>query len=192
MSSHRVKIVSLSNFFVDSTYLFIDRLSSDITTDLISGISAMQFVDLVLNLKCSLSSCPSFQLLFHLGQWPSPSGVTHQKKTGLSFEGVSDWRQGGYRQLQHQSSASSHTSGPSEEPAAGTAPRRNVELHMGRRDTLSPYTTSDEEVKKRGIKLGHGVSHCGGWRKLRSCITCKSNTPTERIKTDIQHPFRSL
>lgn len=66
---------------------------------------------------------------FPTGKWSPPSRVSHQKETGLSAEGVSDRRQGRYRQFQHPSSAPGNTPGPSEEPAAGTTLRPCVELH---------------------------------------------------------------
>lgn len=79
--------------------------------------------------------CLSFPVLvtllfFHTGQWSSPGWVSHQKETGFSAEGVSDRRQGRYRQFQHPSSAPSYAPGPSEEPAAGTTPRQCVKLHV--------------------------------------------------------------
>lgn len=86
------------------------------------------------SLPCLLSNLLT-PFCFQTGEWSSPGGVSHQKETGLSTEGVSHWRQGRYRQLQHQSPAPSHSPGPAEEPAAGTAPRQWVEMHMQQSNT---------------------------------------------------------
>jgi len=78
---------------------------------------------------------------FHSGQRWSPGGISHEKKTGLSTEGVSDRGQGRYRQFQHPSSAQGYSPGSSEEPAAGTTPRHCVPLHM---------ESSNQESEGRG------------------------------------------
>lgn len=77
----------------------------------------------ILNVNAYLSSTVMSFSFWHTGQRPTSGGVSHQEEAGLSPEGVSDWRQGGHRQLQHQGSAPSHESGPPQEPAAGKAPR---------------------------------------------------------------------
>lgn len=85
-----------------------------------------------------MSNSSSFQqtlcCFFYLpaGQRSPSGGVSHQKEAGLSFEGVSDWRQGRHGQLQHQSSAPSHEPRPSQEPTTGTEPKQYVERILGR------------------------------------------------------------
>lgn len=74
-------------------------------------------------------------LFFQTGQWSSPGGVSHQKETGLSAEGVPDRRQGRYRQFQHPSAAAGHAPGSTEEPAAGTSLRQCVQLHVEQSNT---------------------------------------------------------
>lgn len=88
-------------------------------------------------------------LFFPTGQRSSPGGVSHQKETGLSAEGVSYRRQGRFRQFQHQGSAPGYKPGPSEEPAAGTTPRRCVELRVER-------SHARQQMKRRKGREGEG------------------------------------
>ena len=98
--------------------------SLNLKTALLFIISFIGMTSSCLLLPClSVSSFVIITLLLpHTGQRSSPGGVSHQKETGLSSEGVSDRRQGRHRQFQHTRSAPGYAPGPSEKPATGTTP----------------------------------------------------------------------
>lgn len=94
----------------------------------------------------SLSFPALITLFFHTGQWSSPGGISHQEEIGLSAEGVSNRRQGRYRQFQHPSTAPGYAPGASEEPAAGNHPKAKCKVAY----EAVLYSPTNEEEKEWG------------------------------------------